>query len=316
MVGLCLGSVSHAQDTPQKQSETVEKPAALDWERAIAAYVIGERNSPMVFTMKDSARCAGRWKLHAEAIDDYAFPDAAMRAFPYELRLPAATFAGDFFLMDEPDIFAARRAADEAGRLLNGALSDDATAAYAYFENLGLCSTLTETVRDEADEATDAPAEVENLPNGDFDEPVNIPKLAVIESFVQRLREGKPVADLLHSQISFSYAIESRCGAVTTGSVEDLPAADIDSGFTFGVTYGWENPDCDVPPATSYPESFSLKGTVSHWNSIEFAAEDHNLDEFYVSSDGQSGYMMVHIAAEGDDYAIISIEYREDFVKS
>lgn len=122
------------------------EPAALDWQTAIASFAEGEQRSSMVFTIKDAARCSGRWMLHADAVDDGAFPAAAIDAFIDQLTLQEALHAADFFGTEDRDDPAYRDAADEAERLLTLALAGNAAAARAYFDNLGLCSTQPEMV--------------------------------------------------------------------------------------------------------------------------------------------------------------------------
>lgn len=96
--------------------------------------------------------------MHADALDDNAFPDAAYEAFIPQLLLPDAMNAVDFFLVDDRDHPAARVAADEAEPVLARALTGDAVAAYTYFENLGLCSTQPEVAKAGPDVGDEAPA--------------------------------------------------------------------------------------------------------------------------------------------------------------
>lgn len=143
---LCTAAVSAGQ------------PVAVDWEAAVAGFALGEQASPMVFTIEEAARCSGRWKLHADAVADGTFPDAAHAAFIPQLRLPDAMHAVYFFLVDDTDHRAARGAADAAERVLAQALSGDAVAAYIYFENLGLCSTQPEAAKEDPEGADETPA--------------------------------------------------------------------------------------------------------------------------------------------------------------
>lgn len=135
---------------------TAGGPAALDWQTAIDGFPEGEQRSPMAFTKKEAARCSGRWMLHADAVDDGAFPKSATDAFIEQLRLPSALNAADFFVTKDRDHPAYRDAADEAERLLALAIAGDAAAAGTYFDNLGLCSTRPETLGDAPAAATDA----------------------------------------------------------------------------------------------------------------------------------------------------------------
>ncbi len=113
----------------------------------------------MVFTRKDASRCVGRWRLHADAVDDGAFPLSAHDAFPYELRLNGAIGAADFFKMDVSVPALIREASDEAEQLLRSALGGNRQAFRQYFEALGECSTKPGAVRDTGRNATDEAAE-------------------------------------------------------------------------------------------------------------------------------------------------------------
>ncbi|MEH6790764.1 hypothetical protein [Parasphingorhabdus sp.] len=272
----------------------------------------------MVFDMQDAARCIGRWTLHADAVDDEAFPEAATAAFIDQLQFPAAVHAADFFLTEDRPHPAYRDAADEAERLLTLALAGDKAAAYTYFGNLGLCSTQPEAVQDgagldkypTATTPLQAEASPTELPSSDFDEPVNQRRLAFIKLFVQRLRDGAPVADLLKPQISYVYMVKHPCAAATTGYVELLPASDVDTGFPFETTYTWENPDCTVPPELQWIEAFKLTETMSQWTRIEAAAGDHNFDRFFLSDNARNDYLLISIEPYDQGYAVSKIEYR------
>ena len=137
---------------PAAQAEEV------DWNLAANAYAAGEAQADNVFTRKTASVCAGRWMLHADAVDDGAFPVEALYDFPAELRLPHAIQAIDFFRMDPMDKRAYRKAADRAERQLRRVLAGDKEAFVTYFAALGQCSTKREAVRDYSSEATDAPA--------------------------------------------------------------------------------------------------------------------------------------------------------------
>ena len=294
------------------------EPMALDWETAVAAFSVGEQRSPMVFTDKDAARCRGRWRLHADAVVDGAFPDAAISALNDQLLRPSAMHAIDFYGTEYEDRPTARKSSDEAERLLTQALAGDAAAARTYFEDLGLCSTHPETVGDRPAVAMDAPATVpqpaEPSPSvpaeSDFDEPVNQQSLAFIKLFMQQLRDGAPVADLLMPKISFAYMSKHNCAAATTGYVDRLPASDVDTGFPFEATYTWENPDCTVPPELDSIEAFNLKATISQWSQIEVAVEDHNFDVFVLTDKVRNDYLLITIEPYYNSYAVSKIEYR------
>ncbi|WP_339822828.1 hypothetical protein [uncultured Parasphingorhabdus sp.] len=297
---------------------SASEPAAIDWETATAGFAEGEQRSPMVFNMKDAARCSGRWMVHAGAIHYGTFPETVVDAFIEQLRLPAAVLAVDFFVTEDRDHPASRDAPDEADRLLGLALAGDAAAARTYFDNLGLCSTRPEMVQDLTSVAIDAAATTQEqaeespieIASSDFDEPVNQRRLAFIELFVQRLRDGAPVADLLKPQITYVYMVKHDCAAATTGYVELLPASDVDTGFPFEAAYTWENPDCMVPPELDSIEAFNLKETMSHWDRIEAAANDHNFDVFFLSDRARNDYLLISVEPYGKGYAVSKIEYR------
>ncbi|MEQ8310028.1 MAG: hypothetical protein RIA72_04945 [Sphingopyxis sp.] len=157
LVGFSVGAIAAAATLAGATASTGEA-AGPDWEAAIAAFAIGERRSPMVYTMKDAARCRARWQVHADALEKFIFPEAVEDILISQLQLHPALNAVDFFRDEDSDHPAARDDADTAERLLARALTGDAKAAYSYFENLGLCTTAPETVRDDSADATDAPA--------------------------------------------------------------------------------------------------------------------------------------------------------------
>ncbi|MFK7842761.1 MAG: hypothetical protein AB8B54_10895 [Sphingorhabdus sp.] len=297
---------------------TASEPVAVDWPNAISTFAVGEKQSPMVFTIKDAARCRGRWMFHADALDEGTFPNAAMDVFIEELRFTSAMHMADFFLTEDRVHPAHLDAAKEAERLLVLALAGDGLAARTYLENLGQCYIRPDVVRDVPEVATDAAATITQHSaassiepvSSDFDEPVNQQRLAFIELFVQQLRDGAPVADLLMPQISFAYLVKHNCAAATTGYVDRLPASDIDTGFPFEATYTWGNPDCKVPPELASIEAFNLKATMSQWSRIEVAVEDHNFDVFVLTDKARNDYLLITIEPYYNSYAVSKIEYR------
>lgn len=123
-------------------------PASVDWTMAPAHFVTGEAFSPSVYDRKDASRCVGRWRLHADAIDDGAFSPEQQSAMTKLLNLPRAISAAEFFTIDTMVSALVREASDEAEILLRQALAGDGEAFRLYFEALGRCSTMPETVRD------------------------------------------------------------------------------------------------------------------------------------------------------------------------
>ncbi len=138
---------------------TASDPASVDWTVAPVHFAAGEASSPSVYDRKDASRCVGRWRLHADAIDDGAFPAEAHDALPDLLDLRSAIGGAEFFTIDVMVPFLVREASDEAELLLQKALKGDAPAFREYFEALGRCSTKPETVRDDGVGAVEGPAE-------------------------------------------------------------------------------------------------------------------------------------------------------------
>ena len=124
--------------------------APFDIETAIAAFRAGEAEAPMEFDNGDISRCNGRWLIQADAVDDGAFPAEARARLLHEFRLPYAMTAMEFFSTDHPEMDTMSNAQNEAERLLRLALAGDKEATRHYFDDLGRCSLLAETVHDTA----------------------------------------------------------------------------------------------------------------------------------------------------------------------
>ena len=97
--------------------------------------------------------------MHADAVDDGAFPEDVHLAFPADLRLPGAISLADFFYDEHLEEHSYREAGDEAETLLLRALGGDNDALRTYFENLGRCSVEAEEAREDTPTAADLPAE-------------------------------------------------------------------------------------------------------------------------------------------------------------
>ncbi|MEP1421980.1 MAG: RidA family protein [Erythrobacter sp.] len=121
---------------------------SFSWSDAAKHFRAGEARSTNVFTRKEASKCVGRWRLHADAVDDGAFPTAALEALPEPLRLNSAIAAAEFFRLDTMAEGLMRDAADEAEGRLRRALDGEVQAFQTYFEALGLCWSEPETVRD------------------------------------------------------------------------------------------------------------------------------------------------------------------------
>ena len=122
------------------------------WEQAEAHFRAGEARATNVYTRKEASVCVGRWRLHADAVDDGAFPRAAMEAFPADLRLGNAIASAEFFRLDVLAHGLMREASDEAERQLRRALGGDTEAFQTYFEALGECSVTAEPAVVESDD--------------------------------------------------------------------------------------------------------------------------------------------------------------------
>lgn len=134
----------------------------IAWDRAQAHFHSGEARSTNVYTDKEAAVCVGRWRLHANALDDGAFPTKALQAFPQALQLQEAIAEAEFFRLDNmaPEASGVMRdASEEAEGRLRKALGGDREAFQTYFEALGLCWAKPEAVRDEPMRAIDAPVQ-------------------------------------------------------------------------------------------------------------------------------------------------------------
>tara|TARA_A100001391_G_scaffold83275_2_gene54496 strand:+ start:4766 stop:5158 length:393 start_codon:yes stop_codon:yes gene_type:complete len=123
----------------------------FDIETAIAAFRAGEAKAPTTYDIGYLSRCNGRWVIHADAVDDGAFPADAEARFPDEFRLPYAITAMDYFNADPPEIESMFDAQNKAERLLRLALAGEEEATRHYFEALGRCSLLAQTVGASAD---------------------------------------------------------------------------------------------------------------------------------------------------------------------
>ena len=124
----------------------------VSWERAEAHFRTGEARKTSVYTRKEASACVGRWRLHADAVDDGAFPMSAMNAFGHELRLGNAIASAEFFRLDVMADGLVREASDEAEKQLRKALEGNAQALQTYFEALGECSATAEAASDESDD--------------------------------------------------------------------------------------------------------------------------------------------------------------------
>ncbi|MCK0098382.1 RidA family protein [Qipengyuania sp. S6317L1] len=123
----------------------------IPWGMALEHLRSGAARKTGVYTRKEASQCVGRWRLHADALDDGAFPATAMESFPPELGLGNAIASAEFFRLDVMADGLVREASDEAEKQLRKALQGDAQALQTYFEALGECSATAEAASDECD---------------------------------------------------------------------------------------------------------------------------------------------------------------------
>lgn len=124
---------------------------SVDWNMANTYYYAGEARATNAYTAKEATQCVGRWRLHADALDDGAFPRPALDALTRPLVLRDAIASADLFRLDDMDRSVLKSASQQAEDRLRKALGGDAQAFRSYFEALGECSYRAETVVDSGD---------------------------------------------------------------------------------------------------------------------------------------------------------------------
>ncbi|KEO92186.1 hypothetical protein EH31_05835 [Erythrobacter longus] len=120
----------------------------VDWDMAVTYLHAGEAKAPNAYTPEEATVCVGRWRLHADAIDDGFFPKPALEAFTRPLFLEEAIALANLFRLDDMDRAIMQSASKEAEARLRKALGGDVQAFRQYFEALGECSSPAETVVD------------------------------------------------------------------------------------------------------------------------------------------------------------------------
>lgn len=65
-----------------------------------------------------------------------------------------------------------------------------------------------------------------------------------------------------------------------------------------------------MPPELDSIEAFNLKATMSQWNRIEIAVEDHNFDVFILTDKARNDDLLISIEPYYNSYAISKIERR------
>ncbi len=119
---------------------------AVDWDMAVTYLYAGEAKAANVYTPEEASVCVGRWRLHANALDDGFFPKPALEAFTRPLILEEAIAAADLFRVDDMDRAIMESAGQEAEVRLRKAFGGNVQAFGQYFEALGECSYRAETV--------------------------------------------------------------------------------------------------------------------------------------------------------------------------
>lgn len=122
--------------------------SGVNWDMAVTHFYSGEAMASNVYTKEEAAVCVGRWRLHADAVDDRAFPKPALKAFTRPLEKEEAIAAADLFRLGDMDRAIMQSAGQEAEATLRKALGGDVQAFRQYFEALGECSYRAETVVD------------------------------------------------------------------------------------------------------------------------------------------------------------------------
>lgn len=310
LVGFMVGALSSVPclATPATDLEKA------DWKSAIDSFYEAERHSPRVYDISDASRCRGRWALHAEMVDDGAFPKVAESVFTEPLRLPGALREVEFFYIEQRDIVAYRSAYDMAERNLALALGGDRLAALSYFTKLGQCYSIPETIKD--DTAADMLAsEIKTaaetaMANADFDEPVNLRRLAFAENFVKSLEAGESVAGYFSAEFDFTFTARHECGAMIAQRVKQLPAGDSDLGFMFWVTVPVKYAECGSLPEPHFMEAFNLRQTASEWSQMAVLLDNHNFEVFVISPEGSSESLIIHIEPHANSFVINKMEYQ------
>ncbi len=146
-----------------------------------------------------------------------------------------------------------------------------------------------------------------------FDDPGMSDRLAFVNTFTERLRDGAAVADMMAPTFFFVYAEQHECAGYTTGFEPSMPASNIDTRFMFPATFAWDGGDCDVPPDTNMVLPFHLSDTVSSWDRIDVEAVDANYTVFSLMDPGRHDYVLLNTEPSGDTYEITQIDYRWEY---
>lgn len=147
----------------------------------------------------------------------------------------------------------------------------------------------------------------------EFEDPGAIARLAFINTFAQRVKDGEAVADMMSPTFFFVYAEQHECGGYTTAFESAVPASDVDVNFMFPATFAWEDTDCDVPWDTTMQIGFHLGDVVATWGRVGIEAVDAGFTQFTWWDRSRNDYLLVQIRPSGDTYEVSQIDYRWEY---
>ncbi|MEZ5986127.1 MAG: hypothetical protein R3B94_09265 [Hyphomonas sp.] len=145
------------------------------------------------------------------------------------------------------------------------------------------------------------------------DDPGITERLAFMNTFTQRVRDGDPVADMMSPTFFFVYAEQHECGGYTTAFESAVPASDVDVNFMFPATFAWEDTDCDVPWDTTMQIGFHLGDVVATWGRVDIEAVDADFTQFTLWDRSRNDYLLVQIRPSGATYEVSQIDYRWEY---
>lgn len=143
-------------------------------------------------------------------------------------------------------------------------------------------------------------------------------KFAIVQTtefakkFVAQLKQQKPLAPLLRSDIVFVFHTDNRCDGNTDGLISKLPAAQIDSSFNIQVTNDGDAWDCEKKSPSSFEIEFSPHKRLSSWERFEAVSASETSNSFFVEGRGESDYLIVHVEKTAKEIAVFKIEYRSE----
>lgn len=141
----CIAAASGVMAGCAAQTEKV------DWTIAGPAFSVGERKAPTAYDEQAAARCAGRWRVHHDALDNFTISISAVHLFPNHLRQVRSLSSAEFFRLDPMDEQAYREAAQQAEAQLARGMAGSKRDLRRYFKALGRCSSVAEAVVDEGE---------------------------------------------------------------------------------------------------------------------------------------------------------------------